>query len=331
MEYEPNKNFNQQSQNIISRSSNQPTYKIGIFGGSVAQGLALYLQQQLHRQNSILKDQINVKVLNFAMPGYKQPQNLYAFIYALLAGQRFDCIINLDGFNEIISGHTNQQELESVLYPAARVWRAKAEELLSRLTGTQTFQNLEIKILEKNRSEEKNSKSGWLFAYNGVKKIIVKSCLLIIKQNGKGQNQWSNSDYFPMPPRELLSKPEDVLIVSRRIWLQSSIAMSQVAKGESIRYFHFFQPNQWDPRNGQYKPLAENHEYRWVVPLVQSGYKHFQEKTKSEIGVDLKIIDCAGFAEKQDSRLVWSDDCCHLTEEGNKLLWDFIKDKIKKP
>lgn len=303
-------------------------YVIGIFGGSVAQGLAHYLQKKIAEKQKIKEGLKEVVVLNFAMPGYKQPQNLYAFLNALNEGVRFDCVINLDGFNEIISGYTNQHEGEQISYPAARVWRAMTKELTSRLRANEKNERLEEDFIIELKNNEKNSKSGILFAGNGLKKIFFKAILLKMIKKKNTEKTLPNSDYFPSSPKDLLSKPEDTLRRSREIWLFSSFAMHMVCKGMKVNYYHFFQPNQWDPRNGPYKPIKENHEYKWVIPMVKKGYRFFSEKTEKYFVEGQKIIDLAGYT-KNYSQDVWLDDCCHLTDKGNEIVWTAMKKKME--
>ena len=42
------------------------------------------------------------KVYNAAIPGGKQPQQLFLLNYLLLLGYEFDIVINIDGYNEVV-------------------------------------------------------------------------------------------------------------------------------------------------------------------------------------------------------------------------------------
>ena len=79
---------------------------MGVFGGSVGSGFAL------SAQISGTFDKLGnlpewrgkkVRVLNFALPGFKQPQQLMTLAYFLNMGQHFDIIVNIDGFNEAVT------------------------------------------------------------------------------------------------------------------------------------------------------------------------------------------------------------------------------------
>lgn len=82
---------------MISRTNDQLI--IGIFGGSFAGGTYGYGRENLI--NTLKVTGKNIVVLNFAMGGYKQPQQLLALAYLLSLGAEFDIVINIDGFNEV--------------------------------------------------------------------------------------------------------------------------------------------------------------------------------------------------------------------------------------
>lgn len=60
-------------------------------------------------------------VLNLGQGGWKQPQQLLALNYFLSLGQRFDVIVNLDGFNEIALGYHNHLSGIDYSLPSAHV------------------------------------------------------------------------------------------------------------------------------------------------------------------------------------------------------------------
>ena len=83
-----------------AKRTDKHDFIIGIFGGSVAAGFAVATQEARDFQPI---DGRNVRVLNFASGGYKQPQQLLVLSYFLSLGQTFDAIINIDGFNELLT------------------------------------------------------------------------------------------------------------------------------------------------------------------------------------------------------------------------------------
>src|ERR1051326_2313113 len=84
-------------------------YVVGVFGGSVSAYFTVAGKQaliQTLKAHPSFRDK-NVVVLNFAQCGFKQPQQLLILAYFVAQGQRFDAIVNLDGFNEAALAHQN--------------------------------------------------------------------------------------------------------------------------------------------------------------------------------------------------------------------------------
>jgi hypothetical protein len=77
-------------------------YVVGVFGGSVAQWFALQVGDVV-ADGLAGTDPLGGRtplVLNYASGGWKQPQTTLALTSALAAGQRFDAVVLIDGFND---------------------------------------------------------------------------------------------------------------------------------------------------------------------------------------------------------------------------------------
>ena len=109
---------------------------VGIFGGSVATGFALHAQQYPEFAARLASmpqwKGKRVRVLNFSMPGYKQPQQLIALAYFLSIGQHFDLILNIDGFNEVVTTARNWASGAEPSFPADTLWGASGREVESQ-------------------------------------------------------------------------------------------------------------------------------------------------------------------------------------------------------
>ncbi|MGE0393933.1 MAG: hypothetical protein AB7P67_10230, partial [Vicinamibacterales bacterium] len=84
---------------------------VGFFGGSVGLwfcevGAERFLDRL--RRHPALAGRTIVPVC-LAHEGYKQPQQLLTLAYFLSAGQPFDLVVNIDGFNEVALGAMNDQ------------------------------------------------------------------------------------------------------------------------------------------------------------------------------------------------------------------------------
>ena len=61
-------------------------------------------------------------VVSFALGGYKQPQQLMVLAYYLSLGQPLDVVVNVDGFNEILSDAGLLNSGMDIGYPDASLW-----------------------------------------------------------------------------------------------------------------------------------------------------------------------------------------------------------------
>ena len=117
---------------IISRTND--TLIIGLFGGSFARQLYFYSANKLSKTLAPLGKKLII--FNFAMGGYKQPQQLMILTYMLSLGAEFDIILNLDGFNEVALPPVNIFKGVFPIYPRNwydRVANLQSPELLGKL------------------------------------------------------------------------------------------------------------------------------------------------------------------------------------------------------
>ena len=79
---------------------------IGIFGGSVAQAMATAGEPPFLNTLKGLPALAGktITILPFTREGPKQPQQLTELAYYLAMGQKFDIVIEIDEFNEIVYG-----------------------------------------------------------------------------------------------------------------------------------------------------------------------------------------------------------------------------------
>ncbi len=72
---------------------------IALFGGSFAHGESVHGGAVM---KAVLRGRgINSRIVNVAIGGYKQPQQLLSLAYLLSHGAPIDVVVNIDGFNEV--------------------------------------------------------------------------------------------------------------------------------------------------------------------------------------------------------------------------------------
>jgi hypothetical protein len=105
-------------------------------------------------------------------------------------------------------------------------------------------------------------------------------------------------------------------------WREASIQLSRLCAANGIRYLHFLQANQYVEDS---KPMDEA-ERREVINLqhayrsgAMNGYPLLiaEGEALRKAGVDFH--DLSMLFEAETARM-YSDDCCHYTEEGNRLV-----------
>ena len=299
-------------------------YIIAVTGGSVAYYFAYYggphLIERL-RELPAVGDR-DCRIVCLAFPGHKQPQQLMSLAYIRTLGGEFDLVVNLDGFNEIVLADWNQRRKVSPAFPRnwpavlphgfsqkyladhARLWEVRAERQRNARGIRQSwFRGMALRQL-------------WWKAHD---EMLRSEETTLLATAGKSDEEELHS-YRRSGPRE--DYPSDDARYQRfaEIWANASIQIEELASGAGFDYFHFLQPNQYDPDS---KPLTDEelrmafdpaHEFR---PSVEQGYPVLRT-----VGARLR---------EQGIRFhdtLYGDVCCHLNLRGNELLAERIADVI---
>jgi hypothetical protein len=301
---------------------------IGVFGGSVATGLALALQRspELAQAFATRPEWSNrrVRVLNFAMPGYKQPQQALALTYFVALGQRFDLIVNIDGFNEIVTSHRNWAAGVEPTYPADTIW-GEWGRLLEK-AGTTGKPTSAASHLE---SYYRLSVSDWrrradacrlAACFVGMSLAADLASARAARLAAALQSASEEESLFPTAIKNPDAKSFEIHVDTAERWAAASRVMAGLARERGAAYLHVVQPNQWwRAIAGAYPPIDPAHPHGWVIELVNAGYPRLVERVRGlrEAGVD--VLDATALFRELDWREVYSDDCCHYTDRGNAL------------
>jgi hypothetical protein len=135
-------------------------------------------------------------------------------------------------------------------------------------------------------------------------------------------------------PNYPVSSTAEVLEISSGIWYQSAIQMDRICKANKIPYFHFLQPNQYDPRP-DIKPFTPEERAQFILPKQPYaegailGYPVLVKLGKKLKSAKVPFYDL-GFVFKDSKNTLYNDDCCHLNSEGNLILGAAIGDSISR-
>jgi hypothetical protein len=296
---------------------------VAIFGGSFASQTAIQAKPSLIKALQPLRRKVTV--LNLAEGGYKQPQQLFALSYLLALGAQFDIVINLDGFNEVVLPPAeNIPKKVFPIYP--RGWYFIVNELNDPVI---------VKMLARLEALDEGKQSWAKFFMRGFLNKSATSCLVWKAGDqlyGKKINELllALNDYKLQDPSSYVRNGPGYSFKTEfelyddlaSYWKRCSLQMKSICEAENIRYYHFFQPNQYDPgsksmsKEEQQVAIYDDHVYK---PSVLLGYpalrQHGTELRKR--GVDFHDLSMI-FADVEEP--LYTDTCCHLNQRGYEII-----------
>ena len=312
---------------------------VGVFGGSFAGGTVIYAREKLIdtlKQSGSFGTK-DVVVYNFALPGYKQPQQLMALTYLLSLGARFDIVINIDGFNEIAL--PEPENISKNVYPFFPIkWNLRVTQTLDTefiiIAGN-------IQALLEKRSRWANFFNRRVFRYSMTCNLAWKlyDRLLskdiaeqTVKLKDFKQAQNTRLPYVASGPDFHFGDDSELYSIIAKVWYDSSLQMSHLCRSNNIRYFHFIQPNQYvensKPMNDEERSIAlsDDQPYKKGVLLGYAYISNFGTLLKNK-GVNLNDLTYL-FIDNTD--VLYSDNCCHLNKKGYTLVAEAVGKTIVK-
>ena len=320
-------------------------YIIGIFGGSVANGFYVDGVERLTKrlkQHPFFAGK-EIIYLNYALGGYKQPQQLEVLAYFLAVGQELDMVLNIDGFNEIVFCFNNSRLNVDIAMPSAQHFLPMKDLMDSRtMTGEQLDSIAKIQNYKKTFSgvieKIKHTKSASLylvyasygkFLYKQYRGELVRFDGLIKAAKPGDESSIVNIKYTPGVGSEPV-----LLAQVATLWYRSSFMMNSMMAGglgRGGRYFHFLQPNQYYS-----KKVFTGKEQRDALDngsvyggLVKKGYPVLEKAVGVLRQNGVKAFSAVGIFDKV-KEAVYIDNCCHFNRLGNEIFADFMADYILK-
>lgn len=298
---------------------------VAITGGSVAHGFALRHGDLLRRELMRLRPELgDVVILNLALPGYKQPQQLMAAAWLLTLGARFDALVNIDGFNDVALAPIHN--IPRGVFPFfPRDWdlRVRALDPEVSLTAGQ------IEVLRQERGRRAAAFSSWPLGRSMTASLVWRRLdkalsgrinrlqAALLERRGPGAES-----YQATGPRRVYADEAAMYEDLVATWKRSSFLMDRLVRGSGAVYVHFLQPSQYVPGS---KPMGPE-ERRTAVhargiqaQAVRAAYP-LLARAGGELSQDgVRFTDLTWlFAGERESLYV--DPCCHFNERGNELL-----------
>jgi len=326
---------------FIKQKENQ--YIIGIFGGSVAHNfvndeyVTKGFSEKLKKFPEFATREIIV--LSFASGGYKQPQQLLILNYFLALGQKFDLIINIDGFNEVALSNLNNKAQVELGMPSVQhiqpltglANNSLSSEVMSSIVKiTETKKQLRETI---NKLDSCKLALCYTITSLHLKQLVESYQKQVIGYDQKVKNSNMKDDknnivYIPKAKSVL----DDAKAFEKMVatWSESSLMMKQLSAKRKIQYFHFIQPNQYYLTK---RVFTEEEKRLYLNPnspysdAVKRGYPLLLSKAEDLRKLQLNIFSATNVLDDA-KETVYQDACCHYNEIGDDLLGSYISNSI---
>lgn len=304
-------------------------FTVALFGGSVAFNVREWIKSEIDRRLKETGEEVDWHLAVYAVPGYKQPQQLLAQTYATAVGKQFDLIINIDGYNEaFLSLDENQKRGVNPFYP--RLWDLRVTNSTTLVADKVTIQQLRDRLLLAadwiNSSVLRYSAiTGLLyqvFVNDTESRIIQITASWAANQRPNGLEQTGPWQDYPS-----MAEAAKAVVDA---WFRSSVMMSTIAQYAGSEYFHFLQPNQYVdeskvPTEEELRIAYEKEPKR--NPYVDLVYPAMLSRSLDLRTNGVQFIDLTRIFQST-GQTVYQDVCCHLNEFGNKILAHQIVESI---
>ncbi len=265
----------------------------------------------------------NIRLLNYARPSFKQPQQLNTVGYLVAAGLRPDWVINLDGFNEVAVAWSNLGLGLHPIQPSSRQWLT----LLTGANDSTSIERIARVYLERERlvadiddaldSPLLSSAIGGKLVMRGVRlQHRAYGAASDVVTVGNGGVESVNPAYIGPP----MGDDFKVLNACVGIWRDSSISLNAICEAHGIGYVHVLQPALNDEGS---KRLTEK-EYStakankiWKNAALH-GYPRLRASGKQLRQRGVPFYDESYVFEDSDATLYF--DVVHFNRYGHQIL-----------
>lgn len=307
-------------------------FLVGLVGGSVALQLGVYAKDELvaalARCPALAGKRI--ELVRLGLGGYKQPQQLLTVELLLALGGEFDCIINLDGYNEIALVEENLPHGVPAWYP--RSW---ARLLDRQPSPDQQLRLGHLVVLRDERSARIATADALWWSPLGQFVWWWRDRSLA-RQIGTLQAEVERA---AATPSFALTGPgtggrsgdaarQDMI----EVWARASRQLHAVCQAHGIRYCHFLQPNQYVAGS---KPIG-GEEARVALSLddprniaVAATYPALQAAGAKLAAAGVPFVDLTGIFRDHPEPL-YVDFCCHLGGRGNRILAEHVAAGVRR-
>ncbi len=304
------------------RDIDERAFVIGVFGGSVATAYAYWAIDPHSAVLKGLEEALDrpVVVLNFAIGGEKQPQQVQKLVYFASLGQRFDLILNIDGFNEAYVSWLNI-ERAGIDYsqPSAALVNTTIGVYLDGLIDQQ------IRPIQARRDRLTTiaHSTRWA-AIHYVTNLLAGQATDSLRQIEAEWTQQRPDDLFPLSRISAQGDFADNLASLAEMWAGASIQMAAIARQMDAIYLHVLQPNQYFSNKNfteeellDFNVLGEGDAP--LATIVPMAYRAFLAHSGYIQSNSVNFINATGIFDEVEGS-IYHDWCCHFNEPGFEIL-----------
>ncbi|MCH2169693.1 hypothetical protein MK489_02825 [Myxococcota bacterium] len=313
-------------------------FEVGVFGGSVAEQLATVGGGALIRALEEGDPELHgrVRILNLAIGGYKQPQQLIGLTLMGLQGVSFDAVINLDGFNEVALSGADADEGYNPIFPS----RDHYSWLLAQLGMAESSSHL-IEAAAEIISERRRADEWRRFAndslLNGSELARTLTGVMALSADRRAvelevrmQNEAMSPDSVVVTGHPCLDEEGGCWELIANLWEDSSRQMAGLSERMGARYVHVLQPNQYVEGSklltSREREIAFDAQHSWRAK-VRDGYPVLQARIPAMQADGINVQDLTDlFGDTPGD--IYVDQCCHYNREGSEMLARAIAEQI---
>jgi len=320
-------------------------FVIVFFGGSVAEILTVeaggYLEELI--EESPAWRSRPVTVLTCATGAYKQPQQMLILSYLLARGMEMDCVVNVDGFNEVAVAMINRKKGTDIFYPSVFYW----EEMLKYLSGGTRgmISRPEYLDLAARRQQALVGES------RALRRLLFSPCrrsalgsFVLGRLYGAAARKVERihsrlgemaEEIAPAWERKVRRGPreDDGLEGAVDLWRSTSVMMDQLCRLRGIRYLHVLQPNQYDPEGKELTSAELTDAFNPSSPFIPGarlGYPLLRKAGRDLVRGGVEFLDLSRIFNGRPED-IYVDDCCHFNTLGNRLVMEEIAAALLSP
>lgn len=305
-------------------------YTVAIFGGSTAERFSYRARQTLLEPMARLQiaPGRQTRILNFAVGGFKQPQQLAALAYLLSNGEHPDVVLNLDGQNEVmLSMADNLSRGINPFYP--RFWSGAVQDVPS---AYQLQLMSEAAALRRSRSKLADSCSGRWLRHSAVCRLIAEArdARLARRQTEIAQRLEPSAPgqrgLGQLGPPYPARPPAETYAELAAHWARCSVLMARLCEANGIAYAHVLLPSQYVAGSKPMLPAEKSlvfHPTTGYGPFALAGYPYLIAEGKKLPGRGVAFRDLTQVFQSTTEQ-IYVDDCCHVNERGNAILGEAI-------